>query len=108
MLDELSKDERVLLLKFVCAFAWADLEVQEQERDFVKLLLERLQLSEEESQQAAAWLKYGVPAEEVDPNRVPRKHREIFLRCAHQVIAADGEIDPNEAENYQLLKALLK
>ena len=57
---------------------------------------------------ARCWLKHGVPPEEVDPNHVPRKHREIFLKCAQEVIVADGEVDPNEAENYELLKALLK
>jgi len=107
MLEDLSKDERFLLLKFVCAFAWADLEVQDQEREFVKRLIEGLGLSEAENRQVAGWLKHGVPPEEVDPNRVPRKHREIFLKFAEAVIVADGKVDPNEAENYELLKALL-
>ncbi len=108
MLDELTKDERLLLLKFVCAFAWADLEVHEKERDFVKRLIERLELSDDENGQVVGWLKHGVPPEEVDPNRVPRRHREIFLQCAREIIVADGEIDPNESENYELLQALLK
>ncbi len=108
MLDELTKDERVLLLKFVCAFAWADLEVRDQERAFVGRLIERLGLSEDENRQVGSWLAHGIAPEEVDPNRVPRRHREIFLKCAQEMIAADGEIDPNETENYELLKALLK
>ena len=108
MLEELAKEERILLLKFVCAFAWADLEVQDQERVFVQKLIERLGLSEDENAKVAGWLKHGIAPEEVDPNKVPRRHREIFLKCAHEVIAADGQIDPNEAENYELLQALLK
>lgn len=107
MLNELSKEERVLLLKFVCAFAWADLEIRDLERAFVTRLIERLGLSSDEHQLAAGWLKTGVPPEEVDPNRVPRRHRELFLDCAREVIAADGDVDPAEAENYELLKALL-
>jgi hypothetical protein len=108
VLEELSRDERVLLLKFVCAFAWADLEIRDQERDFVGRLIERLDLDEEEHRQVAGWLKHGIAPEEVDPNRVPRRHREIFLRCAREIIVADGTVDPNEEENYELLKALLK
>ena len=108
MLNELSRNERVLLLKFVCAFAWADLEIKESERDFVLRLIDRLGLAEDEQKQATSWLKHGVPPEEVDPNRVPRRHRELFLQCAREVMAVDGEVDVNEAENYALLEALLQ
>jgi len=31
MFDALSRDERLLLLRFVCAFAWTDLEVTPRE-----------------------------------------------------------------------------
>jgi hypothetical protein len=36
MFDALSRDERLLLLRFVCAFAWTDLEVTPRERAFVE------------------------------------------------------------------------
>jgi hypothetical protein len=32
MFQELSRDERLLLLRFVCAFAWTDLEIKDGER----------------------------------------------------------------------------
>lgn len=107
MLRDLPREERLLLLRFVCAFAWSDLEVQEQERRFVSRLTARLALDAEERAQVEEWLELGVAPEEVDPNRVPQQHRELFLRVVGDLIRADGVIDPNEAEDYALLKKLL-
>jgi len=107
MLRELSRDDRLLLLRFVCAFAWADLEIREQEREFVGRLVDRLGLADDERDLVEQWLETGVPAEEVDPNRVPRRHRELFLSCARGIISVDGVVDPNEADNLALLEQLL-
>jgi len=108
MLDELNKNERLLLLKFVCAFAWADLEVKQSERNLVRHLVARLHLDPEEKREVEQWLKRPPKPEEVDPNRIPRAHRELFLEAARQMIAADGEIDPAERENLELLEQLLR
>src|SRR5688500_6073014 len=48
MLERLSRDDRLRLMKFVCSFAWADLRVQEEERSFVKKLVRKLKLDAEE------------------------------------------------------------
>ena len=45
MLDRLSSAERLRLMKFVCSFAWADLEVRPEERRFVARLIDRLGLT---------------------------------------------------------------
>ena len=37
-LDRLKGRERLNLLKFVCSFAWADLEIRSEERRFIKRL----------------------------------------------------------------------
>lgn len=108
MFDELTRDERLLLLKFVCAFAWADLEIRDQERAFVKRLFEKLELDAEERLRVEEWLNYGVPPEEIDPNRVPRRHRETFLEYARKVVKVDGELETEEAENLKLLQQLLR
>ena len=42
MLDELDGPQRLNLLKFVCSFAWADLEIRPSERRFVSGLVGRL------------------------------------------------------------------
>ena len=106
MLDQLSRDDRLRLMKFVCSFAWADLEIQPEERTFVAKLIEKLGL-EQDRPQIEGWLKSPPPPEEVDPTRVPRAHRELFLQAAKGVIAADDVIDEAEAENLELLEQLL-
>lgn len=106
MLDQLSRDDRLNLMKFVCSFAWADLEIQPEERTFVAKMIEKLGL-EEDRKLIEEWLKSPPPPEEVDPTRVPRAHRELFLEAARGVIAADDVIDEAEAENLELLEQLL-
>lgn len=107
MLKELGKSERILLLKFVCAFAWADLEVKKSERDLIHRLMQKLELDPEERAEVERCLKRPPKPEEVDPNRIPRAHRDLFLKAARQVIAIDGEVDPAERENLELLEQLL-
>lgn len=107
MLKDLDRKERLLLLKFVCAFAWADLEVQSRERQFVGRLIEQLKLSEDEAEEVAGWLAEPPAPEDVDPTRVPRQHRALFLEVAKQLIEADGVVDSNEAELYEILEDLL-
>jgi len=106
-METLSKDDRLLLLKFVCAFAWADLEVQNQERKFVHRLVKQLKLDSDEAQQVEGWLANPPAPEEVDPATVPRRHRKLFLDTAKKLIESDGNIDPNEAEIFELLEQLL-
>ena len=48
-LDQLKGRERLNLLKFVCSFAWADLEIRSEERRFIKRLVERLELDPDEA-----------------------------------------------------------
>jgi uncharacterized membrane protein YebE (DUF533 family) len=107
MLTKLKKEERMLLLKFVCAFAWADLEVQDSERALVKRMIKKLGLDADEAKQVGEWLKKPPKPEEVDPNKIPRAHKELFLESARAMIAADGHIDPAERENLELLEQLL-
>ncbi len=107
MLDKLSKQDRMLLLKFVCAFAWADLEVRDQERAFVARLMDKLELDDDERQQVQSWLDVSPSPEDVDPNKIPRAHRQVFIDAARAMIYSDGEVDEEERENLELLKQLL-
>lgn len=102
----LDREDRLRLMRFVCSFAWADLEVQDDEKQVVNGLIEKLDL-EKDRPQIERWLKSPPPPEDVDPTRVPRAHRELFLDAARAVFAADGIIDPKEQENFELLEQLL-
>jgi len=93
---ELSRDERMLLLRLVCSFAWADREVRPGERAFVARLARRLGLDDDEQRRVEGWL--AQPPESVDPALVPREHRMQFLRAIESVIASDAEISAVERE----------
>lgn len=103
---ELDREDRLRLMRFVCSFAWADLEVQDDEKQVVNKLIKTLDL-EEDRALIERWLKSPPPPEDVDPTRVPRQHRELFLEAARAMFAADGVIDPKEQENFELLEQLL-
>lgn len=106
MLEDLDREDRLRLIKFVCSFAWADLEIQDDERQFVGKMIAKLSL-EDDRKQIEGWLKSPPPAEEVDPTRVPKKHRQLLLDAAKAVFNADGVIDPKERESFDLLEQLL-
>jgi len=107
MLDQLGRDERLRLMKFVCSFAWADLRIHPEEREFVRRMVRRLGLDAEERKRVNRWLRVPPDPESVDPTAVPLEHRKIFLQAVEGVIAADGEIAPEERENLTLFKDLL-
>jgi len=107
-LEDLSKEDRLRLMRFVCSFAWADLQVQEKERTVIRTLVRRLKLGATDAKQVEQWLKVPPRPEEVDPGQVPLQHREVFLKAAREVIVADGEVHPEEAATYSLLDQLLR
>ena len=106
-MQSLSRDDRLSLMRFVCSFAWADFEVQDQERSFIHKLVSCLELEPEEMRQVEEWIKVPPAPEEVDPTRIPKHHRKLFLDTVEAVVMADGVLDPDEAENLALFKELL-
>jgi uncharacterized tellurite resistance protein B-like protein len=107
MFEELSREDRLLLLKFVCAFAWTDLEVRDSERRFVRRLVERVQLDADDAKQVEEWLSIAPSPQSVDPARVPPAHRRTFIEAVRALIYADGEIEAEEREQFERLKAAL-
>jgi len=107
MLKELGPEDRLRLLRFVCAFAWADLEVGEAERDFVQRLVKALALTSAEVQAVEKWLKSPPRPEEIDPQDIPEEQRELVLLAAAAVVSTDGKLSSREAENLKLLEQLL-
>lgn len=107
-MQALSRDDRMLLLQFVCSFAWLDLEVRAEERDFIARLMRRLELDEDERRQVEAWLVNPPPIDAVDPALVPEEHRMLFVRAAESVIAIDGDIAPAEKEQLLVFARLMR
>lgn len=108
MLDALNREDRLQLMRFVCSFAWADLEITDREREFIVKMVVRLGLNEEEQEQVADWLEVPPRADDLDPADIPKEHRQLFLDAAKAMILSDGNIEDVEAENLVILDQLLR
>lgn len=107
MLKTLSHEDRLRLMRFVCSFAWADLEIKAKERALVHKMVKELDLDPAEAKLVEGWLQVPPRAEEVDPATIPRAHRQIVLDAVRRMVKADGNVDPEEAESLSLLEQLL-
>jgi uncharacterized tellurite resistance protein B-like protein len=105
MLADLTREERLQLLRFVCSFAWADQQIRPKERQFVRRLVDRLGLADER-EQIEAWLTVPPDPETIDPMQIPHAHRRLFVDAAHAVALADGDLAPEEREELRLLAEL--
>ena len=108
MLDRLDRSERLRLMKFVCSFAWADLEVRPEEREFVAKMVDRLMLGDDDRDRVEGWLEVPPAPESIDPTSVPLAHRRLFIDAIKGIIAADGEIAAEEVENLRLFQDLVR
>ncbi len=106
-LSELAPEDRLRLMRFVCSFAWADLEIQPHERSYIANLIERLDLAASERSQVVAWLSEAPSPDDVDPTAVPLEHRRVFIDAIRGVIAADGKLTPEEVESFHVFRELL-
>ena len=107
MLEDLSADARMRLMKFFCSFAWADLEVNADERKFVADLIRRLDLDDNEKTRVEGWLVSHPGPESVDPTTIPVADREVFLEAIQGLVEADGEIQEEEAETLAIFRQLI-
>lgn len=107
MLQDLSADDRLLLVKFVCAFAWTDLTVTDGERRFVERLVGKLDLNDDDRASVAGWLEVAPPPSAIDPSLVPSEHRRVFVEAVRAVIYSDGEVDDEERDRFEKLKGAL-
>ncbi len=105
---DLASDDRLRLIRFVCSFAWADLQVQDAEKSFVGKMVRELDLDADERVQVEAWLKRPPEPEDVDPTDIPKEHRQVFLNAALQLVGADGVVDEHEMETLSIFEQLLR
>lgn len=107
-LDDLDSESRLRLMRFVCSFAWADLQIADTEKDFVRGLMGKLGLDAAERAEAETWLEVPPRPEDIDPTDIPHEHRQVFLNTILQVVGADGVVAPDEVELLALLEQLLR
>ena len=104
----LSAEDKTRVMGFLCSFAWADLEVQQKERAFVRTVANKIGLDDAQREQVEEWLRVPPPPEVVDPARIPASQRALVLELARAMIVADGSITDDESESFSVLEALLK
>jgi uncharacterized tellurite resistance protein B-like protein len=107
MLEQLDRRDRMRLVKFVCSFAWADLEIQPEERVFISRLIRRLDLGEDDDLQVQHWLDRPPELDDLDPTSIPAAHRRFFVEAIEGLISADGEIAEEESDSFEIFKQLL-
>jgi uncharacterized tellurite resistance protein B-like protein len=107
MLERLDRRERLRLVEFVCSFAWADFEIQPEEREFIARLIRRLHLDAEERRQVDQWLERPPRIEHLDPTAIPAAHRRDFVEAIQGLIAADGAVQEEERDTFEIFKQLL-
>src|SRR5687768_2147209 len=108
MLNTITKDDRMRLMRFVCTFAWADLEVQEAEREFIGRMILALQLDPDEAGRVMEWMEVPPSVDLVDPEDVPKHHKQLFLDAVQAVVERDGTILPSERESLDVLRQILR
>ncbi len=107
MLDRLDRRDRLRLVEFVCSFAWADFEIQPEEREFIAGLIRRLDLDADERRQVDLWLERPPRIENLDPTAIPAAHRRHFVEAIEGLIAADGAVQEEERDTFEIFKQLL-
>jgi len=108
MLDQLDRKDRMRLVEFVCSFAWADFEIQPEERVFIARLIRRLGLDEEEDLKVQQWLERPPKIDGLDPTSIPATHRRVFVDAIEGLISADGEVAAEEQDSFEIFKQLLE
>jgi uncharacterized tellurite resistance protein B-like protein len=107
MLRDLTPEQALTFLKFMCAFAWSDLRVSDIERKVISKLALRLGLSPAQVGQVEHWLEFPPSEDELDPYEIPREHRRLFLASALEITCADG-FDRLEAESLAIFDLLTR
>ena len=100
MLNRLDREDRLLLMRYICSFAWADHKIRPEERELTHRFGELLGLDVEEMGQVEAWLE-SPP--DVSPTSIPPEKRVVFVEVISSIILADGEISPEEQQLFQKL-----
>ena len=107
MLSDLTIEERLRLVRFMCAFAWADLDIAEREVALIRDLIAKLELPEAARDEAEGWLQHPPHEEDLHPYDIPDAHKRMFLEAAAELIGVDGHVDRMEVENLALFEVLM-
>lgn len=102
----LPERERVRLLGFVCALAWADLDVNEREADFVAKACRSMRIGRKGMAKVHGWMDAPPHPEEVDPQSVPTKYRRLFVATAKRFVES-ARFDPEARAQMAIFEELM-
>ena len=100
--DELTESERIELMRFLCSFAWADGEVQPQEKIVLEQVLGGLNMSPEARAEVEPWLTTPPDVEGRELETIDDAKRAAFIDFAYEVAAADGQIAADELKHMKM------
>lgn len=106
MMNDLLADEKLQIMRFVCAFAWADLKIHEAERALINRFIDALEINEEGKIAVEDMMKRPPRPEDIDPYDLAPELRETVIQAAEAMTVTDGEISPREKELMKLLRDL--
>lgn len=100
--NELTEAERVELMRFLCSFAWADGEVQSQERELLERVLGGLKLGTQARAEVTEWLFTPPDMTGFDFAAIAAEKRQLFLDQAFAVASAHGGLAAEELRHLQM------
>jgi hypothetical protein len=102
----LSTPDRATVLRFAASFLWADLAVVPAERRFLHALARELD-PDGATSEIEELLARPPAADDVDPGAVRAAVADVVRHAVLRAIAADGRVDPDEMQLFELLDELL-
>lgn len=100
--NDLTAAERIELMRFLCSFAWADGEVQPQEREVLERVLGGLRLDAEARAKATTWLFTPPDMAGFDFGAIDPDKRQLFIDQAFAIAAAHGGVAPEELRHLKM------
>ncbi len=94
-------EDRRHFIALACKVAWADGVVTDEEREFVRGLVQRLGGKAIGEPEMEAWLADGVPEQELEA--LPEGLGQLFVYEAMKLMEVDGDIDRAEMEMIEQL-----
>ena len=105
-MQNLDSEQRLRLLKLVCIMAWADDEVQYDEKGFIAKLMFQIKMPAAEIRQVKQWLAER-PEDDVKLEDIPTEHRATFLQICQGVLSADGVVTDEEKQALARIESFL-
>ena len=102
-----TSEEKIQIMQFICAFAWADFKVVAEERAMINRLSANLKLNEHELSEVKAMLTHPPHPDDIDPLSIPEHLKEYILSAVQAISIVDGDFDEKEAELLDIFTAVL-